>query len=73
MLLATEFAAQNDGILSVPPVGRDACIMKSSMNVYYQTVLNVRNCTIILVKKNYALLWFLFKQYVQQNREPRNQ
>ena len=50
-LLATELAAQNDAMLSVPLVGRDAFLMKSSMNVYYQTVLNVRCCTIILVEK----------------------
>ena len=73
-LLATKLAAQNDGMLSVPLMGRDACIMNRSMNVYCQTELNVCCCTITLVeKRNYALLWFLIKQYVQQNRDSRNQ
>jgi hypothetical protein len=50
-LLASELAEQNDGMLGAPLVGPDAYIMKSSMNVYYQTVLNVRYCNIILVEK----------------------
>jgi len=50
-LLATELAAQNDGMLSVPLMRRDVCIMESPMNVYYQTVLNLRCCTTVLVER----------------------
>jgi hypothetical protein len=50
-LLATELAGHNDDMLGETLVGRDACIIESSMNVYCWTVLNVRYCNIILVGK----------------------